>query len=81
MPHILRDMPYYETPSGADWRSGAVGILPHQIIAWIGVTAPGLAPVAPASNSVPAIFDTGYNDNLQVTPTQLWQAGLGWRML
>src|SRR5437868_5407521 len=63
MPHILRDMPFFNQPLTAVVGGEVVSVRSYQIIVWITVTSPRLPALPPNAPRIPAILDTGLSHN------------------
>ena len=82
MPIILQDLPFFDTPTRADFERGPVPIKAHQIMVWVGITEGPLTEFDPGRPCLPAILDTGHTHNFSIREDHLirW-AGLDPRSL
>ncbi len=70
MPGIIRVVPFSETPHPAWVGDERVDVLPRQIILWISITRPR-EDIQPNTPRFPALLDTGFNQNLLISPDHL----------
>jgi len=59
LPHIIRNLPFYDRPTTVDVRGRSVNVKRDQIIVWVSITEKGVSDLHPNTPRVPAILDTG----------------------
>jgi hypothetical protein len=71
MPIILRDSPFFDTPTKAIFQRREVPIKPDQIIVWVGLTETEQTEFDPGRPFFPAILDTGHTHNFSIREDHL----------
>ena len=71
MPVILRNSPFYDHPTTAEFSGRSVAVKRDQIIVWVSVSETGLRQLDPRTPRFPAILDTGCNHSFVIGERQL----------
>lgn len=82
MAAILRELPFFQRPTTADFQGRHIAIKPNQIIVWVGLTPGRQTEIDPGGPFFPSILDTGHTHNFSIQEDHLvrW-AGLDPRLL
>jgi hypothetical protein len=71
MPIILRELPFFDVPTRADFGGYHAPIKAHQIVVWIGLTETQQTEFDPRRPFFPAILDTGHTHNFSIREDHL----------
>jgi hypothetical protein len=79
---LVRNQPFFSTPTKVTVQGREVPVKADQIIVWVSLTAGGTARLDSGTPRFPAIIDTGHTHNFSIQEQQLIQwAGLDPRAL
>lgn len=66
MSALIRDLPYFDQPSGVEVRGRTFPVKRDQIVLWISISEQGTQQLDPHAPRIPAILDTGCNYNMLI---------------
>jgi hypothetical protein len=71
MPTILRDLPFFDNPTEAEFDGRYIPIKSDQIMVWVGITEGNQHEFDPRRPCFPAILDTGLSHNFSIRSEHL----------